>query len=1018
VTVLLFNGLDAQVSTRPELGIPEHDWRLHALVGATVYTEPGEELNGATVIVRNGSIVAVGVDIATPEGSRVWELNGKVVYAGFIDAYTHLGLPAGLRPAPQEPHTEPDAGVEEAHARAEPRQEPAGGSRSWNKQVRSERRMADYLDLTPRENARHRSLGFTTALVAPGRGIIAGESVLANLTPNHLNDGILNPAVAQHIRLWPGGKKSSSYPRSLMGRMAVIRQTFHDADWYASARDQYAKNPAARERPVYNASLEALGPMLRGERAVFAESGDELGYARISKILAEFKLSAAILGNGYEYRVRDKLKAAGHTVILPLDFPDAPDVESTQEALEVSLQALQHWELAPSNAAFLEASGIPFCISAYGLDSPAGKFWEHLRLSVSRGLGESTALAALTTRPAKILGASETLGRVAKGSAANLVVASGNLFNDEDARILTVWIDGHPYPIDADKAIDPRGAWAIVWHGADGPVRWDISGELTKLRAESGDESFSVRIEGEQVLLTPPASLFGFASGTATFAGYLHGDRLTGSGELPDGHSLWFSANRFIPEDEPERPDRTGEAAKIAVDIPALVFEQYPAGAFGRIHQPARPNGLLIKNATIWTSGDQGVLENADLLVMAGKIIEVGKALQSPEYSTVIDASGKHLTAGLIDSHSHVAISGGVNEGTHAVSLEVRVEDATDPTDIGIYRQLSGGLTTANVLHGSSNPLGGQTAVIKLRWGEDANGLKFAEAPPSVKMALGENVKQRARRGTDSARYPQTRMGVEQIIRGIFMAAREYESDWAAFRSGGSGLQPRRNLQLDAALEMLNRDRIVHVHAYRQDEILMFVRLAEEFSLSVGAFHHVLEGYKIADAIASIGAGASTFPDWWAYKFESFDAIPQNGAVMHREGIVTSFHSDDNEIAQRLNTEAAKAVRYGGLSEEEALALITINPARQLGVEQWVGSLEPGKDADFVIWNGNPLSTLSLVDQTWIDGRKYFDSREDIELRAAVIEERQRLIQKVLSARVAGGSGNGRGKPNRGDDLR
>jgi len=338
------------------------------------------------------------------------------------------------------------------------------------------------------------------------------------------------------------------------------------------------------------------------------------------------------------------------------------------------------------------------------------------------------------------------------------------------------------------------------------------------------------------------------------------------------------------------------------------------------------------------------------------------------------------------------------------------VADVIDATDINIYRELAGGLTAANLLHGSANTIGGQNQVIKLRWGQDAESLKFKEAAPGIKFALGENVKQSNWGDGNNTRYPQTRMGVEQLLRDAFQAAREYDARWAEWKRNPKGSeQPRRDLQLDTLVELLQRKREIHIHSYRADEILMFTKIAKEFGLKVAAFQHVLEGYKVAKEIAAIGAGSSTFSDWWAYKMEVVDAIPYNGAMMQNVGVSTSFNSDSNELARRLNTEAAKAVRYGGLSETEALKFVTINPARQLGVGDRVGSLEVGKDADFVLWSGNPLATTSRAEQTWIEGRPYFSRSEDARLREQQRAERERLLAKAVTARLAaGGSAGGR----------
>ena len=416
---------------------------------------------------------------------------------------------------------------------------------------------------------------------------------------------------------------------------------------------------------------------------------------------------------------------------------------------------------------------------------------------------------------------------------------------------------------------------------------------------------------------------------------------------------------------------------------------------------------LVVRNATVWTQGAAGLLDASDVLIRAGRIAAIGRSLTVPAGAQVIDASGKHLTPGLIDAHSHIATNGGINEFSNSISAEVRIADVLDPTDITIYRQLAGGLTTANVLHGSANTIGGQSQVIKLRWGAEGAELAFDGARPSIKFALGENP-----RGVNVAvsrnRYPATRMGVEQVLRDAFAAAREYAAEWMAWRAAPRGRpELRRDLRLEAIAELLERKRVIHIHSYRADEILMFVRFARELGLEVAAFQHVLEGYKVAGAIASIGAGASSFSDWWGFKMEVIDAVPHNGALMQRAGVLVSLNSDDAELGRRMNTEAAKAMRFGGLTEPQALALVTINAAKQLGVAERVGSIEVGKDADFVIWNGPPLSTASRAEQTWIDGRRYFDLESDRRLRDEAQAERQRLVTAALKAPrpLAGGSG-------------
>ena len=444
---------------------------------------------------------------------------------------------------------------------------------------------------------------------------------------------------------------------------------------------------------------------------------------------------------------------------------------------------------------------------------------------------------------------------------------------------------------------------------------------------------------------------------------------------------------------EQAEPEAAGEASMASYPV------NRPLGAFGRLEKPEQPALLALTNATVWSCGPQGIVENATLLVRAGLIERIQSRTDAlPDSAVVIDCTGKHISPGIIDCHSHMATDGGVNESGQAITAEVRIGDFIDARDISIYRQLAGGVTTSNILHGSANPIGGQNQVIKLRWGATPEEMKFATAPTGIKFALGENVKQSNWGSGYNTRYPKSRMGVEQIVRDAFLAARQYRDRGIEWQNTHRGLPPRRDLELDALVEILEGERWIHCHSYRQDEILALLRTLEMFQIRIGTLQHILEGYKVAEVMKRHGAMASAFSDWWAYKIEVYDAIPYNGALMHDMGIVVSFNSDDQELARHLNHEAAKAVKYGGVAPEDALQFVTLNPAKQLRIEDYVGSLEAGKHADFVVWSDSPLSTLSRCEQTWLDGRKYFDITEDRSQRKKWSEMRSSLIQKILVA--------------------
>jgi imidazolonepropionase-like amidohydrolase len=476
-------------------------------------------------------------------------------------------------------------------------------------------------------------------------------------------------------------------------------------------------------------------------------------------------------------------------------------------------------------------------------------------------------------------------------------------------------------------------------------------------------------------------------------SGVTNGNTWQGNGVDTSGNMLYWTAT-LIKENVPKKDTSKKKMPLIAGKV------TYPFGAYGWETMPVQKD-ILIKNATVWTSEKDGVLQNTDVLVKNGKIAAIGKDLKS-DAAIVIDGTGKHLTPGIIDEHSHIATVS-INEGGQSVTSEVRIADNLNPDDINIYRQLSGGVTTSHILHGSANTIGGQTQLIKLRWGVNDTALKFAGADPFIKFALGENVKNT--RSINNVRFPDTRMGVEEVLADAFNRARDYEKAMKAYnnRPKNSKMLPvRRDLELDALVEILNKKRFITCHSYVQSEITAAMRVAEEYGFRFNTFTHILEGYKVADKMKAHGANASTFSDWWNYKMEVIDAIPQNADIMQKVGLNVAINSDDPEMARRLNQEAAKSIKYGDMTEEEALKMVTINPAKMLHVQDKVGSIKVGKDADLVLWNNDPLSIYAIAQKTIVDGIVYFDRERDKLLREQLKSERNRLIQKLSGEKKSG----------------
>jgi imidazolonepropionase-like amidohydrolase len=977
--------LQAQQASRtePVAGLRGNSTGFHALVGARVVTAPGQVLDNATIVIRNGVVTAVGAGAAAPAGARVWDLKGLTVYPGFIDAHADLGGDA-------------------------PQQGGDVGPTHWNPQVRAWFSTTANLKDDSTRRIALRSLGFGAALAVPRQGLFRGTASVVNLSDAGVRERVLRPDLAQSVGFQRSFALGGMYPNSTMGTTALMKQTLLDAEWYIRAWGAYETSGRSILPPETSEALAALGKAVKGQQPVVFQTDSEEEYLRAYKIASEYKLTPWFRGSGQEYRLVDVLKGRTQPLIVPLAFPDAPNVANPEAASNASLADLRHWYLAPTNPAQLAANNIPFALTADGLSS-LNQFFPNLRVAVARGLAPDKALAALTTVPAQWLGIERTHGTIAVGKAANLVVSEGDLFTEEGA-IRDVWVQGTRFGVTRPPQVDPRGTWTITSEdqGTFKSATLRLEGPLNRIRgtiempsrrpvnltgvrviAETG--RLEATFNGEQLGL----------EGAVLLSGAVRDNEFYGWMSLPTGTDATYKGTRTEPF---QGPARGAVAVKVPkIDLPFI----RPSMEFGRASQPEQPAALVVRNATVWTQGAQGKLENADLLVQAGKIVKVGQKLAAPKGAMEIDATGKHLTPGLIDPHTHGGVSS-INESGFAIVPEVQMGDVITHNNIWFYRQLAGGLTTTMIKHGSANPIGGENVFVKTRWGSLPDEYKITNAPRTVKFALGENPKR------SPTRYPNTRMGVQEIIRDHFLAARDYEKEWKAWEKTKTGLPPRRDLRMEALLDILNQKLLVSSHGYRADEFLALVRLAEEFGFRIQTLQHGVEAYKIADELKKSGVAAVVWSDWGAFKMEAYDATSFNARLLLEAGVVTSLHSDDNEISTRMNWEAGKLLR-SGVNEIDALSTVTLNAAKAVAIDSRIGSLEAGKDADFVIWNGNPLSQFTKAEQTWVDGRRYFSLDEDKTLREEVARQRAQLIQAILAAApadapAAGAPARGRGQ--------
>lgn len=996
-------------ATFPENGVADPRTGYYAFTHATVVKDNATTLSDATLVIRDGRIVSVGTGMPVPAGAVEVDCRGKFIYPSFIDIYADYGIPSTQQRQPGQAFDFFRSSQLETNLK---------GPYGWNQSIRSEQQAHTVFTSDENKAKAMRELGFGSVLSHVRDGIARGTGTLVTLANEKENLLIIKDRASAHYS-FNKGSSSQSYPNSMMGMIALLRQTYLDASWYKSQPQEEG----------YNLTLKSWNEN-QGLPQIF-DAGDKWNDLRADKIGDEFGVQYILKAGQNEYQRINEMKGTNAFFILPLNFPVAQDVEDPSDARFVALNDMKHWELAPTQPATFEKAGIPFCLTTSDLNN-VSQFGRNLQKAREYGLSDAKAFEALTKTPAEMLGVYDKVGSLDKGKLANFLVTTGPLFQDKTV-LLQNWIQGIKYTLKEDAG-NVAGTYQLIVTAPTNKETYTLevksAGSATLYAKDTLLSRFS--FDGKQVKINfapaPMRQRPAFDSTRRGMGGM--GGRIPGMAEQP----LPVTATRLsgvsngaewngVGTDSLGNPlTWTATLVKQTVttldsirkkEVPAVGKVVFPFLPFGwEDGQQPKTETILIRNATVWTNEKQGVIKNADVLLRDGKIAAVGQGLSAPD-ARVIDGTGKHVTAGIIDEHSHIAAAS-INEGGQSVTSEVRISDNLNPDDINIYRQLSGGVTTSHILHGSANVIGGQTQLIKLRWGANDEGLKFRNWPGQIKFALGENVK-RSSSPNGNNRYPDTRMGVEQVLIDAFTRAKDYQKQWQAYETERKAyesnknkkaltapLAPRRDLELDALVEILEKRRFITCHSYVQSEINGAMEVANKMGYTVNTFTHILEGYKVADKMKAHGSFASTFSDWWAYKMEVEDAIPYNAAIMQKVGLTVAINSDDAEMARRLNQEAAKIVKYGGVTEEEALKMVTLNPAKMLHVEDKVGSLLPGKDADVVVWSDHPLSIYAKSLYTIVDGAVYFDRQKDEVMQKQIDQERTRLVRKMNGEKRSG----------------
>ncbi len=968
---LLMVQLSFAQETFPRNDVKDQRTAAYAFTNATIFINASTKIENATLLIGNGKIEKAAAGLAVPVGYTEINLKGKFIYPSFIDLHTNYGLPKVDAPTGGGGFSGP-----------EQIQTKTKGAYNANQAIKSDYNAFAEFTVDSKSAEKLRASGFGTVLTFRSDGIARGTSAVVTLGEERDNIVMLKDKAAAHLSFNRGSSRQM-YPASQMGITALLRQTYLDADWYTK------QNP----KPFKDLSLEAW--TASQSRPQIFEANSWLNDLRADKIGDEFGKQYIIRGGGDEYQRIAEVKAMNAPLIIPISYPDAMDVDDPFDAERVSLTDMKHWEMAPANPGLLEKAGIEFAITSDRLKDKADLL-KNIRKAIEYGLSETAALKALTETPAKLVNIQNKVGSLSAGLEANFIITSGSLF-DEATVINENWVQGKRFSVKEIDNSDYAGKYNLT---IDGKVyNLEVSGKAGdyKLKVKLTDSlSADVKSKIERELITISFNTTKEKKNDLVrLSGWRQGTSWKGEGDLANGKSISWSATYTGALDK--KDEKKDEKKK---DKPTIGDVIYPFTAFGS-KEKVKPEEILIRNATVWTNEKEGILQTTDVLIKDGKIAAVGKGLTTT--GKTIDGTGKHLTAGIVDEHTHIALSS-INDVATNSSM-VRMEDVIDSQDADIYRALAGGVVAAQALHGSANPIGGQSAIIKLKWGLAPDEYKVKGADKFIKFALGENVKRTG--NPQSLRFPQTRMGVEQVYVDAFTNAIEYEKKWKTFnalpeKEKATAVSPRRDLVDETMLEIVRGKRFVTCHSYVQSEINMMMKVAERFGFRINSFTHILEGYKLADKMKAHGVAAGTFSDWWNYKWEVHYAIPYNAAIMHKEGVLTAINSDDANIGRRLNQEAAKTMKYGDVSEEDALKFVTLNPAKILHLDNQMGSIKVGKSADVVLWTGHPLSVYSKADKTIIEGGIYFDLEKDKQLRNDLEVERARLINKMIDSKKAG----------------